>query len=407
MKQAAVSTVIHPRYTHRVRYTGPGGKPAYAWFKNETDALQFAKERNQETGLEGTAFGTLAIDEKAAVEFWRAFCQRSTDAPPPPITEVLRNFAEQWSATRTSATVADAFDRFMATKEGEGLKPLSIEGLRTRCGRFAEAFGQRPVCTLTAAEITDWLLTLTDTRGKQDEGTKARAVSLLTKRNYRRDVGTFLGFCEHRGWVTSNPITKTSKIRPAKARPGINTPAEITRFFHALADIAPHLTAFWAVRFFAGVREQEALRMDWSMIDLSNGEINLPETITKTGHPRTIKIEPALAAFLAPHAATRGPLTSTTSMARRYALNKLETAAGVTLPKNSARHSFATYHLAAFRHAGETALQLGHGGSPELLHRHYKGITTEAEALKFWKIRPAKTAKARKITSIETGRKTA
>ena len=34
-------------------------------------------------------------------------------------------------------------------------------------------------------------------------------------------------------------------------------------------------------------------------------------------------------------------------------------------------------------------MQLGHGGSPEMLHRHYKGIASEAEALAFWAIRPA------------------
>jgi integrase len=409
MKQATVSTVTHPRYTHRVRYTGPGGKAVYGWFKNETEAMAFAKKRNEETGLEGTAFGTLGIDEKAAVEFWRAFVQRSTDAPPPPLTEVLRKFTEEWKASRTSATVATAFESFIATKKGEGLRPFSIEGLETRCGRFADDFASRPVCTLTAGEITDWLLTLTDTRGKTAEGTKARAVSLLTKRNYRRDVGTFLAYCEHRGWITANPIRKTSKIKPAKARPGTNTPQEIQRFFDNLAETAPHLTPFWAVRFFAGIREQEALRMDWNMIDLAAKEIHLPDTITKTGHPRTIAMEPALVAFLKPCKARQGPITSTTTTARRYALAKLEKAAGLTLPKNSARHSFATYHLAAFRHAGETALQLGHGGSPEMLHRHYRGVTDEAEARAFWKIRPAKKTKARpatkasKSTNTETG----
>jgi hypothetical protein len=86
MKIATVSTVDHPRYTHRVRYTGPGGKTAQAWFKNETDALDYAKKRNAETGLEGTAFGSLSTEEKSAVEFWRAFSQPSADAPPPSIT---------------------------------------------------------------------------------------------------------------------------------------------------------------------------------------------------------------------------------------------------------------------------------------------------------------------------------
>ena len=149
MKRATVKPVKHPRYTHRVRYTGPAGKSLQAWFTNETDALNFAKERDKETGHEGKAFGALAADEKAVLEFWRAFVIDSVDAPPPPLGEVVRDFAKRWRATRTSVTVSEAFDRFIATKEGEGLKALSVEGLRTRCGRFAGDFATRPICTLT------------------------------------------------------------------------------------------------------------------------------------------------------------------------------------------------------------------------------------------------------------------
>lgn len=57
-------------------------------------------------------------------------------------------------------------------------------------------------------------------------------------------------------------------------------------------------------------------------------------------------------------------------------------------PSNAALHSFATFRLLAFRHTGETSIQLGHGDSPELLHRHYKGIASEAGAGAFWEIRP-------------------
>ena len=37
-------------------------------------------------------------------------------------------------------------------------------------------------------------------------------------------------------------------------------------------------------------------------------------------------------------------------------------------------------------------MPLGHGGSPEMLHRHYKGMATEAEAKAFWNIHPDKPA---------------
>lgn len=404
MKQAIVSEVKHPRYTHRCRYTGPGGKVLQAWFKNETDALAFAKDRDKETGFVGTAFGTLAADEKAVIEFWRAFVNETADAPPPPLADVVRDFAKNWKATRSSVTVSEAFDRFMASKEGEGLKALSVEGLRTRCGRFAESFAKRPICTVTTGEVSDWILGLVDTRKPLKEGEKAAQVSLLTKRNYRRDVSTFFAFAKSRGWVTANPVDNAAKVKPPKKRPGILAPEETAKFFAALQLKSPALVPFWSVRFFAGIREQEAVRMDWSMIDLAAGEIHLPDTITKTGHARTIRIEPALAAFLGQHAASSGPITDKTTEARRYALEQAEKAAGVSLPKNAARHSFATFHLLAFRHAGETALQLGHGGSPELLHRHYKGVGTEAQAKAFWAIRPTQAAN---VTNFKKGRKTA
>jgi hypothetical protein len=96
-------------------------------------------------------------------------------------------------------------------------------------------------------------------------------------------------------------------------------------------------------------------------------------------------------------------------MARRWALAKAlkaihATDKGFTMPSNAARHSFATFHLLAFRHAGETAMQLGHGGSPELLHRHYKGVSNETQAKAFWAIRPTQAAN---VTNFKKGRKTA
>lgn len=228
----------------------------------------------------------------------------------------------------------------------------------------------------------------------------------MAKRNHRLALSGLFNFAKSRGWVKENPVTDAARPKPPKTRPGILRPSEVTRFLAALEEHAPALVPFWSVRIFAGIREQEALRMDWSMIDLKAGEIHLPDTVTKTGHPRTVKMEGSLAAFLAPHARPDGGIVTASAMKRRYHLAKAHRAlqaedaereeAGeevrpfpVPMPANAARHSFATFHLLAFRHAGETALQLGHGGSPELLHRHYKGMATEAEAVAFWKITPA------------------
>jgi integrase len=417
-----VSPVNHPRYSHRVRFPGPDGKTFQRWFTTKTEAELSAKKLRKEIGREGSAFGVLSDDEKAAVQFWRGFAASVPDAPPPALLVILQRYSEQWKATRSSVIVAAAVESYQAAKSAEGLRPVSLQAIRTRCRRFAHDFGDRQISSITSAEISDWILTLAATRqpGASKAAPKAKAgksaastqVGLLSKRNHRLALSGLFSYAKTRGWVQENPVTDAARPRPPKTRPGVLHPGEVARLFSALGVAAPALVPFWAVRFFAGVREQEVLRMDWSMIDLTSGEIHLPDTVTKTGHSRTVRIEPVLGAFLAPYVQSNGGIVTSSTMGRVYHLKKalsrlraedVEAAAkakteGVEppsqfpspMPANAARHSFATYHLLAFRHAGETSLQLGHGGSPEMLHRHYKGIASETEAKAFWEIRPTR-----------------
>jgi hypothetical protein len=128
------------------------------------------------------------------------------------------------------------------------------------------------------------------------------------------------------------------------------------------------------------------------MVDLKGGKITLPATITKTRKPRIVAIQPALHEFLALHAKTSGPLCPLSPMARRWHLKlAMRHLPKLKLPRNWARHSFATFHLEEFQDPGKTSMQLGHRGGPELLHLRYAGAATEAEAHDFWAIRPATT----------------
>ena len=42
-------------------------------------------------------------------------------------------------------------------------------------------------------------------------------------------------------------------------------------------------------------------------------------------------------------------------------------------------------HYAAFKHAHETAEQLGHAGDLQMFFRHYRNRVKEADALAFWR----------------------
>ena len=60
--------------------------------------------------------------------------------------------------------------------------------------------------------------------------------------------------------------------------------------------------------------------------------------------------------------------------------------AGVPWPRNAARHSFVSYHLAKFGSAAKTALEAGH--TEQMLFAHYREIVTKEAATEFWNLFP-------------------
>jgi hypothetical protein len=54
------------------------------------------------------------------------------------------------------------------------------------------------------------------------------------------------------------------------------------------------------------------------------------------------------------------------------------------------RHAFCSYHFAL--HANENLTAQQAGNSPAMIHGHYKGLATKAEAEKWFDVRPMKVA---------------
>ena len=54
------------------------------------------------------------------------------------------------------------------------------------------------------------------------------------------------------------------------------------------------------------------------------------------------------------------------------------------------RHTAISMYLVKHKHEGEAASWAGN--SPNVIHRHYKGVVKEADAAEFWSITP-ETAK--------------
>jgi integrase len=406
----------HPRYTHRVRFYGPDGKRKDNYFTNKTEAAAFAKKQSAETGKMGTDFGFVTETEREAITFWRAFTA-STSVPVPDLVSVLRNFKIEFMASKASVTVTKGIETFLEHQEAAGASVRHLASLTSRLGRLKADKGKVLVSTITTGTFTEWLNGLRANRADK----AGEKLSPVTRHNLSRSLRSFFVFGMERGWTLSNPVpqpkrskNKSAKLATGKA-PAVLHPAEVSRFMEAVRTEAPRMVAFWSLKFFAGIRDAEAARMDWEMIDLEAGEIHIPANVSKTAEARTVKIEANLDAWLRPLAVPAGPIAPT-EMARRYSYKKVlaklatkdedgKVIAEFIFPSNAARHSFGTFHLYAFENAGKTALQLGHKGNPAMLHEHYKNHLAAKHAKAFWEIMPAKAAD--NVTNISKGRKIA
>ena len=404
--KVTVRKTKHVRYSHIVRWPGADGKRIAKLFTNETAALLWAKERRAELGDVGESFGSITEAERGAVMFWRAF-SISTPGVPADMLPVLQEYAKRWRVARASVSVSVALERFLDQQEVDGASVRHLASLRSRVGSLNKSYGENLVSAIDQATFTAWLNGLRATRADR-AGNK---LTLITRENLKRSCRTFFAYCQRSGWIEVNPVPIERKKRTREHRlannkaPGILLPDQVALFMQAVKTHAPQLLAFWAVKFFAGIRDAEADRMTWDMIDLEGGEIHLPAGVTKTADQRTVKISNNLREWLKLGVRKTARIAASTK-GRQYPHKRVmkslvtlhpETQEPVPFifPSNAARHCFGTYHLYAHRAAGETALQLGHKGDPGMLHEHYKNPTAEKHAGAFWEIYPSPKPKKR------------
>ena len=59
--------------------------------------------------------------------------------------------------------------------------------------------------------------------------------------------------------------------------------------------------------------------------------------------------------------------------------------------RNGLRHGFCTYHFALQSNENLTAAEAGN--SPRMIHAHYKGLATKAEAVRWFNVKPSRSGK--------------
>jgi integrase len=273
---------------------------------------------------------------------------------------------------RCNVTVTELSHEVVEAKRKDGRAPMYVADLKKRLARFCADFGERRIAGITVEELDNWLRNL-------DCGPKSRA-------NFRANVGVMFSYAERRRVIDSNPVLRTAQPKLVDKPPEIFAVDELEALLNAAAARALDVVPMLAIGAFAGVREAEIKRLNWSEVDQRRGHIEIKSSKAKSARRRIVEMQPNLRDWLRPFAGMTGAVVPVNS---RKKLDAIRKAAGLARwPKNGLRHSFASYRLAAIHDAPRVASELGHT-SPTMLYSVYRELVLPEEAQRYWKIIPA------------------
>jgi len=264
----------------------------------------------------------------------------------------------------SSLSLVEVINELLVSKVSQGLRHRYLVQLRLSLASLVRSLPAGARCDeVTAGDVEAWL-------NRPEWGASAR-------RSYLIDARTLFSFAEARGFVRASPAKLVPVPRVDRPAPGIHSPDQVAQILATARDMDRDVMRMLAIQYFAGLRPAEARRIGEGAI--REGYVVVDSTESKTRQRRLVTIRPALSAWLA-----EGGELPVLNLARRY--YRVRTAAGVPWSHDVTRHSFVSYHLAAFDSAAKTSAEAGH--SEAVLFRHYRALVTSEDAGAFWAIRP-------------------
>ena len=216
--------------------------------------------------------------------------------------------------------------------------------------------------------------------------------SRKTYNNRRGVISGFLKFAQQRDWIAENPLTKIPAHRIRRRRGGAQTltATQAQELMEFVETNHPTAVPFFALCLFAGIRPclrtGEITRLKPGHVRLMEGLSRIDGEVSKIREPRTVTIQPNLAAWLrACPLETNRIIPANLQHLREKAVEKFD------LTHDVMRHTTISMFVAKFRSIGEAALQAGN--SESIIRKHYLDLKTKEESEQFFAITP-KHAKA-------------
>ena len=335
---------------------------------NGVAALRATRLTDEQVGIAEAAFKRLEQDQDliTAVDHWLRTGKPKTIGESPRLDEALKAYAD-WLTITTD------------------LRALTKGHLRNRVTHFVNNTGNLRVTDVLPEHIEKYL-------AQQD-------VSPNTKDAYCRALSSFFSWCMNgkRHWCVNNPcyaVEIEGLVSDEDREPVVLPLSDCEALLRAAEKFEKgHLVPYVSLCLFGGLRPFEAARLTWEQVNLTDGEIRLKSTQTKTGKGRIVVICKTLKAWLTKFRKA-GEIYRSTYDAD---LKQLRASIGFG-PKTEAqpdlkpwvpdvlRHTAISHYFRLTGSYGRTAEQFGN--SEGIIKKHYQGRVSSSDTKKFYALRP-------------------
>ena len=285
-----------------------------------------------------------------------------------PLLTAVDEFSRKARGMKLGVKVKDVVEELLVAKKQDGLSHRYQLQLQSNLRRFAADFDV-PISHIRRDQIDDWL--------------RKRGVAIRSRNGLLATIRVLFSFAKKRAYLPVGDVTEAEaldKIRAADVDTEIFTPEQFAKILHAAP---PSLIPILAIGGFAGMRKAEMDRLDWNAVDLERKMIEVRAGQAKTASRRIIPISDNLLAWLKP-LMREGRIVKDNDFHRQ--ITALAETLKIGWPRNVLRHSFISYRIAIVQSADQVALEAGN--SPSIIFKHYRELTTEEQAEKWFSIMP-------------------
>ena len=340
------------------------GKRQRQTFKNELQAKEW---------IEATQIAAMnSVQSLGPLDYRDAVNLRSMIPAEYSLAEVGRFFLDRHTTKRI--TLEDSVLEYFTAKENDGLREISIKGIKHHVLRLSKNLGARIVSEIRLTDIQEVI--------------KSEGIGLRSIKNYKRDWGALFNWGKTMGYCTENPTTALKVPKEDSLDPSTVTPEQADLILRNAVSMRPEFVPYFTLGLFCGIRPNELTILEADCMTREEGHVFVGSAKAKTRENRFVTIPDNAKAWLDQYP-IQDKVCGCPLRGVQKIVSIISKAAGMdSWPRDVMRHSFASYHLALWRDAAKTAHELGHRRDQQMLWKHYRALVTYEAAVQYFGIIP-------------------